>query len=190
MRSKLKKILAAPFIFLAAIVILFEDWLWDDLLRLAAALGRLPGLRQIEQLIAALPPYGALAAFSLPSLLLVPVKLAAFWFIAHGRASLGLLTVVMAKIVGTALLARIYALTHTQLLRIAWFAALHARYVNFKMRVYAALKATSVYQFLHQHKLRLKARLKEWKETHGRGLLSKRWTAAVRLFRKWRHSAE
>src|SRR5581483_11020994 len=122
MKPKLKKILAAPFVLLAAIVILFEDWLWDDLLRLAAALGRLPGLRQIEQLIAALPPYGALAAFSLPSLLLVPVKLAAFWFIAHGRASLGLLTVVMAKIVGTALLARIYALTHTQLLRIAWFA--------------------------------------------------------------------
>jgi hypothetical protein len=190
MKSRLKKILAAPFVLLAAIVVLFEDWLWDDLLRLAAALGRLPGLRQAEQLIAALPPYGALAAFSLPSLLLLPVKLAAFWFIAHGQASLGMLTVVMAKIVGTALLARIYALTQPQLLRIAWFAALHTRYVNFKMKVYAALKATSVYQFLHQHKLRLKARLKEWKETRGRGLLSKRWTAAVRLLRKRQNNAE
>ena len=63
MKTRLKKILAAPFVLLAAIFVLFEDWLWDDLLRLAAALGRLLGLRQAEQLIAALPPYGALAAF-------------------------------------------------------------------------------------------------------------------------------
>lgn len=190
MKPRLKKILAAPFILLAAIVVLFEDWLWDDLLRLMAALGRLPGLRQIEQLIVTLPPYGALAAFGLPTLFLLPVKLAAFWFIAHGRASLGLLTVVIAKIAGTALLARIYALTHPQLLRIAWFAALHARYTNFKTKVYATLKATSIYQFLHQYKLQLKARLKEWRETHGRGFLRKRWTAAVRLLRKWRRIAE
>ena len=190
MRPILKKILAAPFILLAALVVLFEDWLWDDLLRLMAALGRLPGLRQIEHLIAALPPYGALAAFGLPTLLLLPVKLAAFWLVAHKQAAFGLVLVIVAKLVGTALLARIYALTHPQLLRIAWFAALHARYLNFKTKVYTALKATSVYQFLHQHKLRLKAWLKEWRETRGRSFLSKRWTAAVRLLRKWRRIAE
>jgi hypothetical protein len=190
MRTRLKKILAAPFILLAAIVVLFEDWLWDDLLRLMAALGRLPGLRQVEQLIAALPPYGALAAFGLPTLLLLPVKLAAFWLVAHKQAALGLGVIIAAKLVGTALLARIYALTHPQLLRIAWFAALHARYVSFKMRVYAALKATRIYQFLHQHKLRLKAWFKEWREARARGLLRKRWIAAVRLLRKWRRIAE
>ena len=165
MRSRLKKILAAPFILLAAIVVLFEDWLWDDLLRLMAALGRLPGLRQMEHLIAALPPYGALAAF-------------------------GLAVIIAAKLAGTALLARIYALTHPQLLRISWFAALHARYVSFKTKVYAALKATRIYQLLHQHKLRVKAWFKEWKETQGRSLLRNRWTAAVRLLRKSRRVAE
>ncbi len=190
MRSRLKKILAAPFILLAAIVVLFEDWLWDDLLRLMAALGRLPGLRQIEHLIAALPPYGALAAFGLPTLLLLPAKLAAFWLIAHKQAAFGLVIIIVAKLTGTALLARIYALTHPQLLRIAWFAKLHARYVSFKTKVYAALKATRVYQFLHQRKLRVKAWLKEWKEKQGRSLLRNRWTAAVRLLRKWRRVPE
>ena len=34
-----KKILAAPFVFIAAVLILLEDWLWDDLARLAAAIG-------------------------------------------------------------------------------------------------------------------------------------------------------
>ena len=101
MKSRLKKLLAAPFILIAAIFVLLEDWLWDDLLRLAVWLGRLPVLRHIEALIAGLPPYGALAVFGAPSLLLVPVKVVALWFIGHGHASLGLLTAVVAKIVGT-----------------------------------------------------------------------------------------
>lgn len=186
MKTKLKKLLAAPFILLAAIVVLFEDWLWDDLLRLAAALGRLPVLRQVEHLVAALPPYGALAMFAVPGLLLVPVKLAALWFIAHGRPALGLLTVLVAKLAGTALVARIYALTQVQLQRIAWFAALHARFVNFKEKVYAAIRASSIYQLVHQQKLRLK----EWLRTRGRSFLRQRWEAAMRLRRKWKRIAQ
>jgi hypothetical protein len=98
---RLKRLLAAPFVLLAAIVILIEDWLWDDLARLAAAIGRLPVFHQIEMLIAALPPYLALVCFAVPSLLLVPVKLIALYFISHGHALFGLLTVVGAKIAGT-----------------------------------------------------------------------------------------
>src|SRR6267378_3894314 len=85
-----KSLLAAPFVFLAAVVILIEDWLWEDLARLAAAVGRLPILRSIEAFIAGLPPYPALFFFATPALLLVPVKLVALFFIAHGQATLGL----------------------------------------------------------------------------------------------------
>src|SRR5689334_16830173 len=120
MKATLKKILAAPFVFLAAIFVLLEDWLWDDLLRLMAALGRLPVLRQIETLIASLPPYPALAVFAVPSLLLIPVKLAAVWLLAHGQHVLGLGIVIGAKVVGTALAARIYSLTEKKLLLIGW----------------------------------------------------------------------
>lgn len=74
MKNLLKRLLAAPFVFVAAIIILLEDWLRDDLQRLAAAIGRLPIFHQIESFIAGLPPYGALAMFATPSLLLVPVK--------------------------------------------------------------------------------------------------------------------
>ena len=42
MKAKLKKILAAPFVLLAAIFVLLEDWLWDDLLWLMTFIGRLP----------------------------------------------------------------------------------------------------------------------------------------------------
>lgn len=180
MKTKLKKILAAPFVLLAALVVLFEDWLWDDLLRLAAALGRLPVLRRLEAWIAKLPPYGALACFAAPSLLLIPVKLIALWCLAHGQAALGLATALAAKVIGTALVARIYALTETQLLQIHWFAALHAAFVRFKTRVYARLHQMPFYQFLHEQKLRWRA----WLHTRGRSWLRARWEAALRFSKR------
>src|SRR5262245_2653656 len=108
MTKRLKQLLAAPFVLIAAIIVLFEEWLWDDLQRMAAAIGRLLIFRRLESLIAGLPPYAALALFGAPSLLLIPVKLAALYFIAHGQPLLGLLTAIAAKIGGTAMVARIF----------------------------------------------------------------------------------
>ena len=186
MKLKLKKILAAPFVIIAAIIVLLEDWLWDDLVRLTAIIGRLPVLRQIESIIINLPPYAALAVFLIPSLLLIPVKLAALWFISRGQHTLGLITVVGAKIVGTALVARIYTLTHEKLLRIGWFAKLHERFVSFKARVYAYLKATSIYQSAHE----LKVRMKKLMQGRGKAFWRRRWEAARRFSRKLKSSSE
>ena len=97
-RKRLKRLVAAPFVLLAAVIILLEDWLWDDLARFAAAIGRLPVFRQVEGFIARLPPYAALAFFAVPSTLLIPVKLIALYFVAHGHAITGLLTVLAAKV--------------------------------------------------------------------------------------------
>ncbi len=188
MKSTLKKILAAPFVFIAAIIVLLEDWLWDDLVRLMAAIGRLPIFRQIETFIVSLPPYGALAMFATPSLLLIPVKLAALWFIAHGQPAFGFLTAIAAKIAGTALVARIFTLTKPKLLGIVWFAWLHDRFVAFKVKVYAFIKATKIYQAAHQQAMRLKARVKAFFRTKGRAFWRKRWDAARRLSRRWKQS--
>ena len=75
--------LAAPFVVVAAVVILLEDWLWDDLARLAAAIGRLPILRALEAFVAGLPPYPALIFFATPALLLIPLKLYAVFDPGH-----------------------------------------------------------------------------------------------------------
>jgi hypothetical protein len=186
MKSTLKKILAAPFVFLAAIIVLLEDWLWDDLLRLAAALGRLPVFRQIEAFIVGLPPYGALAMFATPSLLLIPVKLTALWFIGHGQPALGFLTAAAAKVAGTALVARIFTLTKPKLLGINWFAWWHDRFVTFKAKVYAFIKTTKIYQAAHQQAVRLKAFFR----TEGKAFWRKRWDAARRLSWRWKRSSE
>ncbi len=180
MKLKLKKILAAPFVLIAAIIVLLEDWLWDDLARLMKFIGQLPVLRQLENVIANLPPYAALAVFIVPSLLLIPVKLSALWLISHGQHALGLFTVIGAKVIGTALVARIYTLTQGSLLKILWFAALHARFTAFKKKVYDYIKATAVYQSAHEMKMKLKKLV----QGRGKAFWRKRWEAARRFARR------
>jgi hypothetical protein len=181
--KRLKRLVAAPFVLLAAVIILLEDWLWDDLARFAAAIGRLPVFRQIEVFLVSLPPYAALAFFAVPSTLLIPVKLIALYFVGHGHAVAGLLIVIGAKVVGTALVARLFTLTRPNLLRIAWFAWIYERFIAFKARVYAAIKATRTYRTAHQLHLRVRLALKVWLGKR-RGFLRRRWNAALKLSRQ------
>ena len=106
-----------------------------------AWIGKLPGIRWCEARIAGLPPYAALVAFLIPAAILIPFKLLAFWLIARGHGLLGLEVFVVAKIVGTAFLARIFALTKTALLTIGWFARFHARFTAWRDRLYAYVKS-------------------------------------------------
>lgn len=181
----LKRLLAAPLVLLAAVILLIEDWLWDDLARLAAAVGRLPVFRAVEAVIAGLPPYGALACFGVPTILLVPVKLLAVYLISHGRPTLGLLTVIVAKIAGTALVARIFTLTRPSLMRISWFANLYERFIAFKARIYGAIKATPVYRSAHIKYLHTRQAVKQWMSNR-KGFLRRRWNAALKLSRRRR----
>jgi hypothetical protein len=187
MKKRLKQLIAAPFVLIAAIVILFEEWLWDDLQRIAAAIGHLPLFRQIESLVTGLPPYAALAMFAAPSLLLLPVKLAALYFIAHGYPALGLMTVIGAKVAGTALVARIYALTHPNLLRIGWFAWLYKRFVAFRTRIHEVIKSTAAYKAARRLRLRMRVVAAEFFSKR-RSLWRSRWGAALKLSRRWRQS--
>ncbi|MFL6215634.1 MAG: hypothetical protein ACJ74J_17260 [Blastocatellia bacterium] len=180
---RLKRWIAAPFVLLAAIIILIEDWLWDDLARLAAAIGRLPVFHQIETLIASLPPYAALVFFAVPSLLLVPVKLLALYFISHGHALFGLLTVIGAKVAGTALVARVFTLTRPRLLRIGWFAWAYERFIAFKASIYAVIKSTALYRIVHRKLERIRAALKAWK-AKGKSDWRRRLDAAFKYSRR------
>jgi hypothetical protein len=55
----------------------------------------------------------------IPAAILLPFKFAAFWLIAKGHAVFGAMVFVIAKIIGTAFLARIVALTKPTLLTFA-----------------------------------------------------------------------
>jgi hypothetical protein len=129
-----------------ALLLLFEEWGWEPLQRLAAWISRWPPLAAIERRIAALPPRAALAVFALPALALLPVKFAALWLISIGHALLGVMIIVAAKILGTALVARLFKLTEPALMRMAWFALWHGRWTVWKDALLARVRASRAWR--------------------------------------------
>ena len=163
-----RRLLGGAFAVLAAIWIFLEEWVWDAMLALMARLGRLPPIKWLEAKVANLHPYAALVTFVVPGAIMLPFKLAAFWLIAHGHGIYGLWVFVVAKVVGTAFLARIFALTKPALMTIGWFARFYGAVMRWKERVYSFVRSMPAYQ-------RMSALLKD------AALRVKAWTAAATL---------
>jgi hypothetical protein len=123
---------------LAAIVLFIEEWGWRPLTALAARAARWPLLARLEAHIANAPPRVALLLFLVPAVLLFPVKLLALWLIHEGSPVLGVVVIIAAKVIGTALVGRLFVLTERQLMQFAWFARAMAWWVATKQRVKAA----------------------------------------------------
>ena len=151
-----------------AIWIFLEEWVWDSVLVFTAWLGRLPPVHWAEMQIAKLPPYAALIAFLIPAIILLPFKLAAFWLIAHGHNLYGVWVFIIAKVIGTAFLARIFALTKTALLPIGWFNRAYLAVTGWKARLYAYVRALPAYQRIRSMARELKLAIKaRWQQMFG-----------------------
>jgi len=131
---------------LLAPLILFEEWGWEPLARQLARLAQWPPLRHLEAAIGRLPAYGALAVLLLPALALLPVKIGALWLIGSGRAGLGLILILLAKLLGTAVLARLFSLTRPALMQLAWFARGYQRWSLWKAGLLGWLHASWVWR--------------------------------------------
>ncbi|AXS80323.1 hypothetical protein [Dechloromonas sp. HYN0024] len=183
MESKLKRLLTPPFIILAALVLWFWEWLWEPLERLMAKIGQWPVLRLLEGWIARTPRYLALACFVIPGAVLLPFKLLGLYFISQGAAFLGIATFLAAKVVGTALVARIFSLTRQQLLEIPWFCRAFGAVMRFRSYIFDTLHRHPAYQRTRDMLTDLRRRLKGVR----RGLLFhavRRWKAVYRRARQ------
>lgn len=175
-RWRMRRLLSAPLVLLAALVIAFEEFAWDELSAWLARLGRLPVLRQIETVIAATSPPVALSLFLLPVLGLLPVKLAAVLLISRGHALLGLLVILLAKLLGTAIAARLFSLTRNQLMQVGWFARLYQLFMRLKAYVYGRLAASRAWRAAQRLLAMLRTRMRRpsvWSRLGRR--LSRQW---------------
>ncbi len=149
---------------LLALVILLEEWGWRPL---AALLGRFAKWRpwaQAEYAIARLPPYAALLVFVVPTLLLLPLKFLALLLIADGRLVLAAILFGAAKVVATALIARLFMLTHPALMQIGWFAWCYERFMPWKEALVENVRSSWVWRVGRLWKERAKrAGLGQWR---------------------------
>ena len=140
--AALWRVVLAPLQVLLALLIVFEEWGWRPL---ADLLGRLAGWRPwaaLEAFIAQLPPYAALVVFALPTLLLLPLKFLALLLIAANHLAAAGLLFITAKVLATALIARLFLLTQPALMQIGWFAFAHDRLMPWKEALLARVHAS------------------------------------------------
>ena len=154
---------------LLAAVLLFEEWGWKPLTALAAWVAKLPPLAALEARIRRASPYVALALFFAPALALLPIKLGALWLIHQGHSGLGLAVILAAKVAGTALVGRLFILTESQLMRIAWFARALTWWRAKKAHWLEQIHASAAWRWAHDVSARTKAWARAvWRRIAGR----------------------
>jgi hypothetical protein len=155
---------------LVALLLVFEEWGWEPLARWLARLNRLPLWARLELAVASLPPWLALATFAAPALALFPLKLLALYWMAQGHVVLGVLVIALAKIAGTAMVARLFQLTQPSLMRLAWFARLYLRWKTFKDALLARLRASRPWRMARWGKRQASHRARRlWRALRGQG---------------------
>lgn len=140
-------------LYVAAAVLLFEEWLWRVTAQGLRAFARAAGVARIEDWLGRLPPWAALSIWGASLAILLPFKLAAVALLASGRFASGALVLLAAKFVGSAVLSWLYQCMSPALLQfpvvrrvrdalVRWICAarawLHAqpayRYVRWQLR--------------------------------------------------------
>ena len=89
---------------------------------------------------------GAVLVFVAPSLLVVPIKLSAVWFAFHHRYSLAVASLVVGKILATALVARLYQVLRPTLVTIGWYRRAETWVFAWRDRLYAFVRALPAWQ--------------------------------------------
>ena len=146
MKRHLKYALELLLVPLAAAIVFIEETLLHYLGLAMAAIARWPPVARLEAWLRSLPPWLALMAFVAPSLLIIPVKLSAVWFAFHHRYGLALVSVVIGKMLATALLARLYVILRPNLAKMPWYLRAETWLFDWRDRLYAFVRALPAWQ--------------------------------------------
>lgn len=121
--------LLQPLWVLLAIIFLIEAWLWDHLEPIVAWCVAAIPLRAFKHWLTGridrLSPAMTLIVFTVPVIILFPLKLVGVWLLAHKHWMGALLTIVFAKFLGVGVAAFIFDVTRPKLLQMRWFERLY-----------------------------------------------------------------
>jgi hypothetical protein len=115
-------------------------------------IGRLKILRPLNNWIAGLRPYPALALFSVPVVILEPVKPVGAFLVSAGYVVEGALTIAAGEILKVTLVKRLFNLTRDRLMQIPSFAFLYRHWIRFHEWV----TSSEIWCWVHERIARLK----------------------------------
>jgi hypothetical protein len=79
-----------------------------------------------------MPPWAAVLVFLVPVVVLLPLKVLAVLLFGGGHYVSGVALLAGAKLIGTAMVARIFQLVHPALMHLPWFALWYPRWTAWK----------------------------------------------------------
>lgn len=107
---------------LLALIFLFEAWLWDVTGRLVARIILVVPFEQFRRYVTRniepLSPWLTLLVFTIPAIILFPLKLIAVWLLAKGYVLSGFGTVAFAKVAGFGVTSFLFSLCKPKLLQL------------------------------------------------------------------------
>ena len=121
-------------------------------LPLSAWIGRRQFLRPLQAWIAGLSPYPALALFSVPVVILEPVKPIGVLLISEGHVVEGAVTIAAGEILKITLIERLFTLTRDRLMQIPAFAILCRLWIRFHLWV----TSSKIWRRVHDQLTRMK----------------------------------
>ncbi len=111
--------------FIAAVIFLFEAWLWDHLYPIVAKLvSWLPwdNLKAwVANKIEHLPAAACVFIFIIPALAILPIKIVGVWLVSQHYIFSGILVFLLAKLVGLGIAAFLFESCKEKLLSLRWF---------------------------------------------------------------------
>lgn len=143
--SRLRRLLNAPLLVLAVIMVLVDDAFRAFVIPAVRALARLAPIKKIEATIAGMSPHAILMLFLIPLAIIEPFKVYALYLFGEGQFLAGVLMFFLAKVVGLGLAERLFAIGRDKLLSIRWFAWCHARILTVRDYVHARLQRMKVW---------------------------------------------
>ena len=145
---------------LAAFWFFLEEFGWHPLAAWLGSFTRWPPWARMEARIARVPARPALLLFLLPAAALLPVKLLAVQLIQSGHAVAGLVVIVAAKLLGTAIGGRLFMLLRRQLMTLRRFARTMAWWRQTRWRVRRALEASAGWRAMRAGVTRWRLRIR------------------------------
>lgn len=155
-----KRTIRLILIILAAIWMLFEDWVWDSIVALMAAVGRLKIISRFETFLARQNQYLLLTLFTFPFLIMIPAKVYGIYLIADGKVIRGITIFVVAKGLITALVTRLFIISKDKLLLIRKFASFYYWFTEKKEWLYSEVLKLPAWQMAKKGIIKFKQRLK------------------------------
>ena len=146
-------------LWVAAVALLFEEWFWPRSTRVIERIGEALHLSTATAWIRRRPPLQALALFVIPVLVLYPFKVLALIALANGDIVLGGAAFVAAKLIATAVFARLYELTEPALVRFAWIHLARKKFLAARAYLHTWLNGRPAYRRARSRLRRQSARL-------------------------------